>query len=91
METIYAWILLHLAKTDISKESITRVLKAADVKIIKENIEKMLVAIDKGINIVQILEDASKLQRKEEVEIEEIEEEEEEKEEELGGLTSLFG
>lgn len=58
MESVYAALLLHKAEKDIDEDSISKVLKAADVKVDKNQI-KALVAGLEGKDIDSLIANAS--------------------------------
>ncbi|BCU68315.1 50S ribosomal protein P1 [Sulfolobales archaeon HS-7] len=106
MEYIYASLLLHSAKKEISEESLKNVLSAAGITVDEVRI-KALVAALKEVNIDEVLKNATAMpvavaqaapaqEKKEEKKEEQEKKPEEEKkgpsEEEIaGGLASLFG
>jgi len=95
MENVYAALLLHSAKKEITEENIKRVLEAAGVAV-DENRVKALVAALKNVNIDEALQQAAAMptaaQPAEKKEEKKEEEEAKKKEEEaVAGLSALFG
>ena len=101
MESVYAALLLHKAEKDIDEDAITKVLKAADVKVDKNQV-KALVAGLEGKDINSLIANASAAPvaaapaggaapAAEEKEAEKEEEKEEEEDDEPAGLGALFG
>jgi len=94
MENVYAALLLHSAKKEITEENIKRVLEAAGVTV-DENRVKALVAALKNVNIDEALQQAVAMptvaqpaEKKEEKKEEEAKKKEEEA---VAGLSALFG
>ena len=97
MNEIYAALILHEAKKEISEENIRKILEAAGSPIEDAKI-KALVAALQGINIDEALKQAIAFQaqptKSDEKKEEEKKEEEESKkraEEAVAGLSALFG
>jgi large subunit ribosomal protein L12 len=103
MEYIYASLLLHSAKKDITEESLKNVLTAAGINVDEVRVKAVVAAL-KEVNIDEVLKNAAAMQvtaaapaaQPEKKEAKEEKKEEEEKkgpsEEEIaGGLSSLFG
>ncbi|EWG07739.1 MAG: 50S ribosomal protein L12P [Candidatus Aramenus sulfurataquae] len=104
MEYIYASLLLHAAKKEITEESLKNVLTAAGVQADDVRIKAVVAAL-KEVNIDEVLKNAAAMPvaaapapaaTEEKKEAKEEKKEEEEKkgpsEEEIaGGLSSLFG
>mgnify|MGYP000564502797 CR=1 FL=1 len=100
MEYVYAALLLHSAKKDISKDNVSGVLKAAGVDVSEAKVEALVSALD-GVNIEEALKNAAMSAavaapvagapeaKKEEQKEEEKEEKKEE--EAAAGLANLFG
>lgn len=100
MEYVYAALLLHSAKKDITKESVTSVLKAAGLEVNSAKVEALVSALD-GVNIEEALKNAAVAAvaapaaaptagaAKEEKKDEKSEEKKEE--EAAAGLANLFG
>jgi len=104
MEYIYASLLLHSAKKDITEDSLKNVLTAAGINVDEVRVKAVVAAL-KEVNIDEVLKNAAAMpvaaaapaaQPAEMKEAKEEKKEEEEKkgpsEEEIaGGLSSLFG
>ncbi|AWR94916.1 50S ribosomal protein P1 [Acidianus brierleyi] len=103
MEYIYASLLLHSAKKDITEDSLKNVLTAAGINVDEVRVKAVVAAL-KEVNIDEVLKNAAAMpvaaapaaQPAEKKEAKEEKKEEEEKkgpsEEEIaGGLSSLFG
>ncbi|MCY0859416.1 MAG: 50S ribosomal protein P1 [Sulfolobaceae archaeon] len=105
MEYIYASLLLHSAKKDITEDSLKNVLTAAGITVDEVRLKAVVAAL-KEVNIDEVLKNAAALpvaaapaaqqqaQPQQEAKKEEKKEEEEKKpsEEEIAGsLASLFG
>ncbi len=99
MEYVYAALLLHSAKKDITKENVASVLKAAGIEANGAKIEALVSALD-GVNIEEALKNAAMAAAapvaaapaaaaKEEKKDEKSEEKKEE--EAAAGLANLFG
>ncbi len=58
MESIYAALLLHKAKKDISESAIEKILKAADATIDKGQVSKVVMGL-KGADIEKIISSAA--------------------------------
>ncbi|AWR97719.1 50S ribosomal protein P1 [Acidianus sulfidivorans JP7] len=104
MEYIYASLLLHSAKKDITEDAIKNVLTAAGVNVDEVRVKAVVAAL-KEVNIDEVLKNAAAMQvaapaaapaqaqAKEEKKEEKKEEEKKgpSEEEIAGGLASLFG
>ena len=96
MNEVYAALILHEAKKEISEENIKKILEAAGVPIEESKI-KALVAALQGINIDEALKQAVTFQAQPVATVEEKKEEKEEDEskkraeEAVAGLSALFG
>ena len=103
MEYVYASLLLHDAKKELSEKSVTQVLEAAGVKVDSSRVKALLASL-KDVNIDEAIKKASAAPvaaaapapqggEKQEGKKEEKSAEEEEKAEEAAaeGLGSLFG
>lgn len=104
MEYIYASLLLHSAKKDITEEAIKNVLTAAGINVDEVRVKAVVAAL-KEVNIDEVLKNAAAIQvsapaaaqaqapAKEEKKEEKKEEEKKgpSEEEIAGGLASLFG
>ncbi len=100
MEYVYAAMLLHSAKKEITEESVTNVLKGAGIEVDASRV-KALVASLKDLNIDEAIEKASVVaaapvaaapaEAKEEKKEEEPKDEGKSEEEAAAGLGSLFG
>ncbi|MEM5881899.1 MAG: 50S ribosomal protein P1 [Candidatus Aenigmatarchaeota archaeon] len=100
MEYIYAALLLHSAKKEITEENLKKVLSAAGVEINEAKVKSLVESI-KGINIDEVLSSASiqtapislqtTQQPKQEEEKEEKKEEKASDEQAVAGLAALFG
>lgn len=92
MEEVYAALLLHEAKKEITEENIKKVLDAAQAQV-DENKVKALVASLKNVNIDEALKQAATMPVAEvkEEKKEEAKEEEKKEEEAVAGLSALFG
>lgn len=101
MEYIYAALLLHSAKKEITEENLKKVLSAAGVEINEAKVKSLVESI-KGINIDEVLSSASiqtapislqttTQQPKQEEKKEEKKEEKASDEQAVAGLAALFG
>jgi len=100
MEYVYAALLLHSAKKDITEENVKKVLEGAGIKVDEARVKALIAALE-GVNIDEAIEKGvpvasapaaapaspaeSKAEKKEE------KKEEKTEEEAAGGLASLFG
>ncbi|ABP95792.1 MULTISPECIES: 50S ribosomal protein P1 [Metallosphaera] len=102
MEYIYASLLLHTAKKEITEDAVKSVLSAAGVEVDEVRVKAVVAAL-KEVNIDEVLKNATAMPvaaapaaaPAQEAKKEEKKEEEEKKgpsdEEIAGGLSSLFG
>ena len=92
MEEVYAALLLHEAKKEITEDNIKKVLTAAETQV-DENKVKALVAALKNVNIDEAIKQTAVLPAAETKEEKKEEEKKEEKKEEeaVAGLSALFG
>ena len=102
MEYIYASLLLHTAKKEITEDAVKSVLSAAGVEVVEVRVKAVVAAL-KEVNIDEVLKNATAMPvaaapaaaPAQEAKKEEKKEEEEKKgpsdEEIAGGLSSLFG
>jgi len=97
MEYIYASLLLHTAKQNVSVENVTKVLQAAGVKPDESRVKALVAALD-GVNIEEAISKAAmpvaaapieaKVEKKEEKKEEDMEKKAEQA---VEGLAGLFG
>ncbi|MCC5994275.1 MAG: 50S ribosomal protein P1 [Candidatus Aenigmarchaeota archaeon] len=95
MNEVYAALILHEAKKEINEENIKKILEAAGVPIEEAKIKALVAALE-GVNIDEILRQATAVQQQATAvpQKEEKKEEEESKkraEEAVAGLSALFG
>ena len=96
MENVYAALLLHSAKKEITEENLKKVLEAAGIQP-DENKIKALVSALKNVNIDEALQQAVAVpatgtaQAETKEEKKEEEEEKKKEEEAVAGLSALFG
>jgi large subunit ribosomal protein L12 len=95
MNEVYAALILHEAKKEINEENIKKILEAAGVPIEEAKIKALVAALE-GVNIDEILRQATTVQQQAAAvpQKEEKKEEEESKkraEEAVAGLSALFG
>lgn len=92
MEYIYAAMLLHSAKQKVEETSVKKVLEGAGIKPDEARV-KALCATLEGINIDEVLKQASQVPVQVAAPVEKKEEKKEEKkvEEAAAGLGALFG
>jgi large subunit ribosomal protein L12 len=95
MNEVYAALILHEAKKEINEENIKKILEAAGVPVEEVKIKALVAALE-GVNIDEILRQATTVQQQVTAvpQKEEKKEEEESKkraEEAVAGLSALFG
>jgi large subunit ribosomal protein L12 len=99
MEYVYASLLLHAAKKEISEATITSVLKSAGITANPAQAKSIVAALE-NVNIEEAIKSAalpvaapaaSAAPSAKEAKKEEKKEEKEEKKEEVAGLGALFG
>jgi large subunit ribosomal protein L12 len=95
MNEVYAALILHEAKKEINEENIKKILEAAGVPVEEAKIKALVAALE-GVNIDEILKQATTVQQQVTTvpQKEEKKEEEESKkraEEAVAGLSALFG
>lgn len=97
MEYVYAAMLLHSAKKEISEENITKVLKAPGLAVDDARVKALVAALD-GVNIDEAIKKAAfapaaqaPAQAAAPAQAKEAGKKEESEEEAMAGLGALFG